>query len=327
MVHAPRGYVLRSFDEPAALRPLEVPPPAAGQVLLDIRAASVNAFDWKVETGVLRHALAYDFPVTIGRDYAGVVRATGDSVTRVRPGDAVFGFLGGRTLHRGSFAEQLLLDENECFVPKPDAVSFETAACLPLSGTVALRLVDAVRPDGPDGKPGVVVVVGAPGGVGTIAVQLLAAAGAEVVATGRDDDEDLLRSLGATAVVGPGPGLHDRISVRHPTGVDGWIDVVHYRAQLAGFLDLLRPGGRVASLHGAVEPEDLAPLGLSGANITSAPDRALLTRLGELAAAGDVVVPIRRTFGLDDVAEALRTARETHTRGKSVVVMAPPDRG
>jgi NADPH:quinone reductase-like Zn-dependent oxidoreductase len=89
----------------------------------------------------------YEFPVVIGRDYSGVVRAAGRSVTRWKPGDAVFGYLGGMTLRRGSFATHLLVGENECFTAKPGGVSFEEAACLPLSGVIALRCVADVRPD------------------------------------------------------------------------------------------------------------------------------------------------------------------------------------
>ena len=88
-----QGLTLAAFGEPARLTTVEIPVLAAGRLLIEVRAASINAFDGKVADGALRHAFEYDFPVTIGRDYAGVVTAVGAEVTRFRPGDAVFGNL------------------------------------------------------------------------------------------------------------------------------------------------------------------------------------------------------------------------------------------
>ncbi|MFF5288713.1 NADP-dependent oxidoreductase [Paractinoplanes globisporus] len=311
------GLILTSFDQPAALAPFEIPGPADGQVLLAVKASSVNAFDGKVADGALRHAFQYDFPVTIGRDYAGVVAAVGDGVTRFRPGDAVFGYLGGPKLHRGAFATHLLVGEDECVVAKPDDLSFEQAACLPLSGVVALRCVAAAAP----AEHEVVVVVGAPGGVGSYALQLAAARGATVVASGPAGDTDYLLGLGATEVVAPGVDFAAAVGKLHPDGVDALIDLVNGGDAVAELVELVKPGGRVVSVHRAADPALLEPRGIRGTNVMSNPDRALIEELGRLAAAGTLRVPIRETRPLADVAGALAEAKTRHTRGKTVITM------
>ncbi|WP_433380521.1 alcohol dehydrogenase catalytic domain-containing protein [Actinoplanes sp. CA-142083] len=115
------GLILTSFDEPAALRPFEVAEPADDQLLIEIKASSINAFDWKVAEGSLKHAFTYEFPVVIGRDYAGIVRKIGQGVTKYQVGDAIFGYLGGPKLHRGTFATHLIVNENDASPSNPRA--------------------------------------------------------------------------------------------------------------------------------------------------------------------------------------------------------------
>ena len=312
------GLLLTSFDEPPALGEVELPELGPGRLLLELRASSVNAFDWKVADGSLRHAFEYRFPVTVGRDYAGVVAAVGAGVTRFRPGDAVFGYLGGPELKRGAFATHLVVGEGECFVAKPDGVSFEQAAALPLSGIVALRVTAAVAP----AKDEIVVIVGAPGGVGTLAVQLAAARGALVVASGPAGDAEFLKELGAIDVIAPGEGFADDIRKAYPDGVDALIDLVDPKPAFVELLDLVRPGGRVVSVHRCADPADLAPRGLTGSNVQSNPDPALLAELGRLAAAGAVRVAVERVVPLERAADALAAAKSSHTRGKTVIGIA-----
>jgi len=253
------------------------------------------------------------FPVTIGRDYAGVVEEVGPAVERVAAGDAVVGYTTGDQLHQGSFAERIVVREDACFVTKPDGLSFVDAACLPLCGMVAYRCVDAIDP-----KPGEThFVLGGPGGAGSYAVQLLAGRGARVVATGLPEDEEYLRDLGAAEIVGYRGGID------YAGPVDGLVDTIQYKDDFTSLARrLLRPGGRAASLHRAADPELLEPIGVTGTNVHSGPDRELLARIVADAASGSLRVPVRRVFSLAEAPHALEVLRDEHARGKFAISLA-----
>jgi NADPH:quinone reductase-like Zn-dependent oxidoreductase len=258
--------------------------------------------------------------VTIGRDYAGVVSAVGSEVRRVAPGDEVFGYFAGQTLRRGAFATHVWAGEDECFVPRPAGLDAVTAACLPLAGVVALRCVEAVKAAVGDR----VLILGAPGGVGSLAVQLAGEAGAHVIASGLAQDEAYLRELGAADVIEPGAGLIDEVSRRYPDGINGLIDLVDYRPAFLAHAELLVPGGRAASVHRAVDEVLFAERGLHGTNVASFPDRSLLEQLACLAAGGRLRTVITGRYRLDEAPAALAEARDRHTRGKLVIEVANP---
>jgi NADPH:quinone reductase-like Zn-dependent oxidoreductase len=314
-----RAVVIDGFADAPHLATFPLPELADGQVLIEVQAASVNAFDWKAAEGRFKDSFDYQFPVTIGRDYAGVVSAVGAGVTRVAVGDEVVGYFTGQALHRGAFATHVRADEDECFVRRPAGLDAVTAACLPLAGVVALRCVEAVKPAAGDR----VLVLGAPGGVGSLAVQLAAAAGAHVITSGRGDDEAYLRDLGAAHVIEPGNGLIDEVRARYAAGINGLIDLVDYRPAFLAHAELLVPGGRAASVHRAVDEVLFAERGLHGVNVASYPDRALLERLATLAADGSLRTVITGRYTLDQAPAALAAARDEHTRGRLVIEIAP----
>jgi NADPH:quinone reductase-like Zn-dependent oxidoreductase len=316
-VHA-RALVIEGFGDAPHLAALPLPELAASSVLIEVQAASVNAFDWKAAEGRFKESFDYQFPVTLGRDYAGVVTAVGAGVRRVAPGDEVFGYLTGQALHRGAFATHVQAAEDECFVRRPAGLDPVTAACLPLAGVMALRCVAAVQPAAGDR----VLVLGAPGGVGSLAVQLAAAAGAHVIGPGRAEDEDYLRDLGAADVIEPGGGLVSAVRARYPRGINGLIDLVDYRPAFLAHAELLVPGGRAASVHRAVDEVLLAQRGLHGTNVSSFPDRALLEQLAGLAADGRLRTEVTGRYTLDQAPAALAAARDEHTRGKLVIEIA-----
>jgi NADPH:quinone reductase-like Zn-dependent oxidoreductase len=310
-----RAVVIDGFDGEPHLTVFPAPELAAGQVLIAVQAASINAFDWKAAEGRFRDSFDYQFPVTIGRDYAGVVVAVGSEVSRVSPGDAVFGYFTGQQLHRGSYATHVWCGEDECFVLRPPGLPADVAACLPLAGVVALRCVAAVRPAVGER----VLVLGAPGGAGSFCVQLAVRRGAHVVASGLPEDVDYLRDLGAGDVIEPGAGLIDEVRARYPDGVHGLIDLVDYRPAFLAHTALLAPGGRAASVHRAADEQALADRGLAGTNVGSFPDRALLSQLGTLAAQGELRVPITGRYPLAETVTGLADARQKHSRGKLVI--------
>jgi NADPH:quinone reductase-like Zn-dependent oxidoreductase len=312
-----RALVIEGFGDTPHLTAFPVPEPAAGEVLIEVQAASVNAFDWKAAEGRFKESFDYQFPVTLGRDYAGVVAKAGAGVTRVAPGDEVFGYFTGPVLRRGAFATHVWAAEDECFVRRPAGLDAVTAACLPLAGVMALRCVAAVKPAAGDR----VLILGAPGGVGSLAVQLATTAGAHVIASGRAGDEAYLRGLGAADVIEPGGGLIGAVRARFPQGISGLIDLVDYRPAFLAHAELLVPGGRAASVHRAVDEALLAKNGLHGTNVSSFPDRALLEQLAGLAADGRLRTEITGRYTLEQAPAALAAARDEHTRGKLVIEM------
>jgi NADPH:quinone reductase-like Zn-dependent oxidoreductase len=218
-----RAVTLNGFGQPVSQSELAVPEPGPGQVRVRVKAAGLNAFDNAVAGGMMQGMVEYAFPVVIGRDAAGIVDAVGEGVTEVSIGDEVFGHvLMGSPLHDGTLAEYALLPA-AAVAAKPEEVDFVSAAALPFAGAAAHAVVEAVAP----GDGATVLIVGATGGVGSFAVQLAAARGATVIATGLPEDAQRLRGLGATHVVDYRQPLAEQVRSAAPEGVDGLIDLVN----------------------------------------------------------------------------------------------------
>lgn len=174
------------------VREVENPgPPGPGQVLVRVRASSVNPLDWKIRKGQLRLTLPAKFPLIPGFDLAGEVEAVGPEVTRFAPGDAVFGQTGSR--HGGACAEQALALES-ALAEKPEALSFEEAAAIPMGGLTALQ---ALRDQGELAKDERVLILGASGGAGHFAMQIAGILGARIAAVASGRNQEFLRKLGA----------------------------------------------------------------------------------------------------------------------------------
>src|SRR5215218_3173377 len=139
------AFVLPAFDEQPTVAEVPTPEAGPGQVLVRVRAASVNGFDLSVASGRLRGMLAYDFPVVLGKDFAGTIEAVGDGVTGFAAGDRVFGVVSDPSpLHSRSFAEYLAVPAGPNLTRVPEGVDFAAAGVLGLAGTAALQAVDAV---------------------------------------------------------------------------------------------------------------------------------------------------------------------------------------
>ena len=191
-----KAVTLDAFDTPPRLRDdLPAPTPAAHEVLVRVRASSVNPADNGIASGMLKQmGVEYEFPVILGRDYAGVVEQVGDEVTRYAVGDEVFGFLlhANPSAHDGSWAELIAVPEDMSIARAPEGVDLTTAGAAPLAGISAMLAIDALELSEGDA----VLIIGASGGVGSLAVQLAAQAGASVAAPALPEDEDYLRELG-----------------------------------------------------------------------------------------------------------------------------------
>ena len=314
-----RAVTLESFDNSPELHEVPTPQIAPNEVLVRVHASSINAFDVAVGAGMLQGMMEYEFPVTIGRDLAGVVEQVGSEVSRYQVGDEVFGFLGTPVLHQGTWADYVASPEDMFVAPKPASLGFLEAGALPTAGVAALMSIDALDPS--DGER--VLVVGATGGVGSYAVQLAAKRGAKVIATARSEDEDYLRDLGAAETIDYTEGeVVSVIRERYPEGIEGLADFANYPGGFAPFAELCAPGGRVASTLGAADAEGLAATEVRATNIMGTPDPALLNRLAELADSGELRVPVQRTFSLKEAPEGLDVFQREHVLGKFAISVA-----
>src|SRR5215208_6129295 len=299
-----------AFETRPALRDdLPAPTPTPNEVLVRVHASSVAPADNSIAAGLLEQmGVDYDFPVILGRDYFGVVEDVGADVTGYSVGDEVFGFLmhANPSVHDGSWAE-LIAVQDTSIARAPDGVDGATAGAAPLAGITALLAVDALELSEGD----TVLIVGATGGVGSLAVQLAARAGATVVAPALPEDETYLRELGVSEPLPRDADLAATARERHPDGFDAALDLVNYAPDVPA--SLVKDGGRVASPTGA------AGEGPGRSNVMAAPTRENLQRLGGLLADGTLRVHIQATYELEQALEALAALPGEHTQGKLAI--------
>lgn len=322
-----KAIVRRAYGSPDVLELREVDTPVAGDddVLVRIRATSVNLVDWHALTGlpyIVRSDSGLRRPkrVHLGTDFAGTVEAVGGNVRQFRPGDDVFGWRGG------AFAEYVSAPEDR-IVPKPAGLSFEQAAAVPVAGGTALQ---ALRDKGAI-RPGQRVLInGASGGVGTFAVQMAKAFGADVTGVCSTANVESVRSIGADRVV----DYTREDFVRDGPRYDLLIDIAGSRSWTE-CRRVLVPTGRAVIVGGPGTNRWLGPLAhMIGARMGSlvggrkaVPFIAALTNenlvvMGELLGARRVTPVIDRSYtGLPEIADALRYIGEGHARGKVVVTV------
>lgn len=289
------------------LKVLDVPQPVPGpgQVLVRVKAAGINPGEAKIREGLLHARWPTVFPSGQGSDLAGIVAAAGPGVAAVAAGDEVIGY----TDNRASHAEYVLV-EAQNLTAKPASVRWEVAGSLFVVGATAYATVRAVSLTGGD----TVVVSGAAGGVGSLAVQLARLAGATVIGLAGQANHEWLAGHGVIPVA-YGDGVAGR--VRRAAGqVDAFIDTfgADY-VQLA--LELGVKPSRVDTIvnFGAVEQ-----YGVKAEGNAAGASASVLAELAELNASGQLEIPIAATFPLTEVQDAYRLLAQGHVRGKIVLV-------
>jgi NADPH:quinone reductase-like Zn-dependent oxidoreductase len=296
---------------------LPTPEIVAGEVLIRVRAAGVNPFDWKVAHGALEDQMKHRFPLILGFDAAGVIERVGADVTQLAEGEEVYGYLFKPVIGDGTYAEYVGASAT-IVAKKPVTVGFAEAAALPTPGLTAMDLVDAV--DTREGET--ILIVGATGGVGSYATQLAARGGAHVIATARQTNEELVRRLGAAETIDhTTEDLVDAVRMAQPGGIDAVIDVVSDREALGRISTLVNEGGRLASSVYAADVEGLARRGIVAMNVSMQPDARRLGELSRMVDAGELSVTLDRTFPLEKAAEALEERRTGHVRGKIALLI------
>ncbi|WP_214412521.1 NADP-dependent oxidoreductase [Sphaerisporangium fuscum] len=290
---------------------LPVPEPGSGEVLVRVLASSLNGFDLTVLGGYLKGMYEHDFPVVLGKDFAGTVAAVGPGVTGLRPGDDVFGVVMRPTLGQGGFAEYVAVSEQYGVAKIPDGLGHTRAGVLGLAGTAALNAIDAVAP-----APGETVLIsGATGGVGAFAIQLAAQRGARVIATARPGAEAaFVTGLGATWAVDH-TDLQAQVHAITPGGVDA---ALHLAGDGAAVAALLADGGRLASTVHYL-PEETGR-GIKATAVMADPNPTTLAHLAAEAAEGRLRVPLARSYPLAEVSRAIADFT-TGTVGKLAVTI------
>lgn len=313
-------------SESLVVRDVEAPKPGDEDILVDVIAASINHADWHVVHGdpfPLRLAFGLRKPklVAIGADVAGRVRAVGARVEGFAVGDEVMADLSGNRF--GGFAEQACAPAR-VWVKKPASLSFPEAAAVPMAGMTALeglRNVAKLR----SGER--VLVVGATGGVGTFAVQIARALGAEVTATSRAEKADLLKDLGIAEIVDTETLDETLASGALDDRFDVVFDCAAYRSPFA-FQRAMPKGGRYVQVGGEMRQLMKAALlgpvvglksGRRFATFLQTPNAALLAEVVSLVEEKKVRPIVDRVFPLAEAREAMRHFEDRRTRGKVVI--------
>ncbi len=325
-----RAAILDGAKEPFRLAQVARPKPAAGEVLVRIKASGVNPLDTKIRAGVAAHA-RHPFPAILGIDLAGTVEAVGPDVTAFRAGDGVYGMTGGVGGVQGSLAEYAAVDA-ALLARKPDSLGMREAAALPLVFITAWEgLVDRAHVQAGQ----TVLIHGGAGGVGHVAVQLARAKGAKVFATGSARSLDHIKQLGAT------PIDYDKASVEQyvaeHTGGKGF-DIVYDNvggATLDASFNAIKRFGHVVSALGW-GTHALAPLSFRGGSysgvftllpLLTGEGRAhhgeIMREATRLAEAGQLRPRLDpRHFDLAGVADAHAAIEDRSAQGKIVVDIA-----
>jgi NADPH:quinone reductase-like Zn-dependent oxidoreductase len=298
------------FDEYGGidvLRVVEVerPVPGPGQVLVRVKATSINPGEAKIRSGALAQRWPSTFPSGEGSDLAGVVEERGEGVTGFAVGDDVLGWTDNRAAHA-----ELALAEAAHLVRKPAGVSWEAAGSLYVAGATAYAMVRAVSV----GQGDTVVVSGAAGGVGTIAVQLAKNALAAVIGLASEPHHEWLASHGVIPVT-YGDGVADRIRSAAGGKVDAFLDTYG-----GGYVELaLELGVQPDRIDTIADFQAGAKYGVKTDGNAAGASAEVLSELAGLVDRGLLEIPIANVYPLDQVQDAYRELEHGHTLGKIVL--------
>ncbi|MFB3817224.1 MAG: NADP-dependent oxidoreductase [Candidatus Methylomirabilales bacterium] len=311
-----KAIAIHEFGGVEVLRYGEVPTPEPGEaeVLVRVKAAGVNPVDWKIRAGHLKDFLPHRFPIIPGWEMAGEVERQGFAARRFAPGDEVYAYCRRPVIQHGTYAQYIALPESYLAL-RPKSVSFEAAAAVPLAGLTAYQcLHGAAKLQAGESC----VIVGASGGVGSLAVQLARVAQARVVGVASRRNHEYLQQLGASQVVDYTAGDFSRaVKALLPEGADVVYDCVGGEA-LAQAYECVRPGGRVVSIL-ARDTDLAARKRAQHLYVFVEPNALQLDHLASLLDADQLRVHLSQVYPLTEAARAQEAIASGHTRGKLVI--------
>jgi NADPH:quinone reductase-like Zn-dependent oxidoreductase len=303
----PRAVRFNNYGGLDVLQVVEVdrPQPGPGKVLVRVKAAGINPGEVSIRQGLFAERWPATFPSGQGSDLAGIAEEVGSGVVNVMVGDEVIGF----TNDRASQAEFVLVESGH-LVPRPRNVPWEQAGALFVAGTTAYAAVRSVGLSAGD----TVVVSGAAGGVGSIAVQLARNAAAKVIGLSSDANHKWLADHGVIPVT-YGDGVEDRIRSASGGKVDAFIDTFG-----GGYVELaLKLGVAPNRIDTIIDFAAAAKYGVKTEGSYEAATADVLAQLAELLATGRLEIPIAKVYPLAEVRDAYREIEQRHTRGKIVL--------
>jgi NADPH:quinone reductase-like Zn-dependent oxidoreductase len=303
-----KAIFLERFGGPEVLQygDLPDPVPAAGEVVVDVAAASVNSADWKFRSGQYARHSGVAFPLIPGRDFSGAVGALGAGVDDLKVGDAVFGVLDvGR---EGTYCEKLAVKAS-IIAKKPPQLSHIEAAAVALTGLTAVNsIADTLKLQ----RGETILIQGGAGGVAGFAIQFAKHLGARVITTTSAANRDYVLGLGADQVIDY--NAQDFTKVVH--GCDAVFDTVGEVAEKS--FAVLRPGGRGAFIASGVEAPKPTRPDVTALRPPVGRSRAAMEQIAELIESGAVRMPAIKTYPLAEAVEAHRLSQSRHFRGKLV---------
>lgn len=289
---------------------LDVSQPDAGEVLLSVRAASVNPVDFKIRSGKYPAVKNDRLPYIPGRDVSGVVEKCGAQATRFNVGDEVFGIVG---VHGGGYAEKVAVDQNALAI-KPAEIDHLSAASIPLAGQTAwqgLFRYGRLRA----GQS--VLIHGGSGGVGHFAIQFAKAKGARVLTTVSTNNMQFANGLGADVVI----DYQKQRFEDHATGLDMVFDLIDGETRERSW-PLLKKDGVLVSTLTEPSQQKASQFGVRALRYTVEADGKELAEIAGLVVSGKVKPHVQKTFPLDAAADAMAFVEERHPVGKIVLKVA-----
>ena len=297
-------------EDVTELAEVERPQPGENELLVKVRAAAVNPVDWKIRDG-LGELFGLKLPLILGCEIAGTVEAVGGpsptGSSDFAPGDDVYGYLG---THSGGYAEYVGAPASE-FVHKPKQIDFDTAASVPVA---ALTAWQGIFDHGNLSSGQRILITGASGAVGSIAVQLAKNKGAHVIGTGSDRNEEFVRKLGADEFIDYKKAkLEEEVS-----GVDVVFDTVGGDTQDRAFQTLKR-GGVLVSTVNPPSPEKAKELGVTVAMVLMMPKPDQLAEINRLLDSGRLKMRVAKVLPLEGVKQAHQLSASGHADGKIIL--------
>jgi NADPH:quinone reductase-like Zn-dependent oxidoreductase len=305
VIHEYGGLDVLKYED--ALRPK----PKENEVLIRVKAASVNPVDVAIRKGYLKELTGNKFPLILGMDASGVVEEVGAKVDKFKVGDPVIAFftLAGE----GGYAQFVVASENEVS-RKPSAITFEQAAAVPAAGSTAWTALVETG----DLKAGQTVLIhGGSGGVGHFAIQIAKACGAKVVATASSANQDFLKQMGADVAIDYTKQKFEDVA----KDVDLVLDSVGEDTLKRSYA-VVKKGGMIVSIVDDVDRSELDTRGIRGAAIRTEPNQKTLEELARLINAKKIMPVVSQVLPLSDVGKAHQQIATGHTRGKIVLKVA-----
>ncbi len=306
---------IHQYGGPGVLTLVDAPQPvpAPDEVLIRVVATSINPIDCKIRAGGMTRSHPLVLPATLGWDASGIVDSIGANVTRFKPGDAVFTYPAFGT--SGTYAEFVAVKESQVAL-KPKTISFVEAAALPMTAQAAWMAVISVGQISADER---VLIHGASGGLGSVAVQLAKWRGAYVIGTASRDNLELVRSLGADEVI----DYRTTPFQSRVRDADMVLDTIGGQTQEDSWA-VLKPGGLLVATAMPPSPERANAAGVRGTFIFTQPSGDVLTQIAEVVDSGKLRPIIGGEFALNDASKAHEQSESGRARGKLVLYVGQP---